>query len=172
MHDKSADGRRRGLPPPPTRMSVLGHDPENWIPAFRKRSCSNNKLGRDDDAKKSHPALRIGSAPALVVAAGLLLGACSSGSDSSFSLFAEPGKYEYYSCDQIAGQIKSWSQKEQELKTLMDRADQSAGGTAVGIIAYKADYVAAGEELDQLKATAHSKKCDQAASWRSDGAIQ
>jgi hypothetical protein len=24
---------------------------------FRKRSCSNNKLERDDDSKKSHPAL-------------------------------------------------------------------------------------------------------------------
>jgi hypothetical protein len=24
---------------------------------FRKRSCSNKKLGRDDDSKKRHPAL-------------------------------------------------------------------------------------------------------------------
>jgi hypothetical protein len=111
-------------------------------------------------------------APLMLLAAALLLGACSSGADSSFSLFAEPGKYQFHSCDQIAGEIKSWSRREQELKTLMDRADQSAGGAAVGIIAYKADYVAAGEELDLLKATAHSKKCDQAASWRSDGVIQ
>jgi len=108
----------------------------------------------------------------MVLGAALLLGACSSGADSSFSLFAEPGKYQFHSCDQIAGEIKHWSSREQELKTLMDRADQSAGGAAVGIIAYKADYVAAGEELDLLKATAHSKKCDQAASWRSDGVIQ
>jgi hypothetical protein len=116
---------------------------------------------------------RVACAPILVVlAAGLLLGACSSGPDSSFSLFAEPGKYQYHSCDQIAGEMKTWSRREQELKTLMDRADQSAGGAAVGIIAYKADYVAAGEELDLLRATAHSKKCDQAASWRSDGVIR
>jgi hypothetical protein len=107
-----------------------------------------------------------------VAALGWFLGGCSSGPDSSFSLFAEPGKYQYYSCDQIAGQIKSFAAREQELKTLMDRAEQSAGGTAVGLIAYKADYVAAGEELDQLKATAHSKKCDQAASWQSDAMIR
>jgi hypothetical protein len=111
-------------------------------------------------------------APAPVLAIGLLLGACSSGSDSSFSLFAEPGKYQFYSCDQIAAQIQAWSRREQELKTLMDRADQSAGGAAIGLIAYKADYVAAGEELDQLRATARGKKCDQAASWRSDGVIR
>jgi hypothetical protein len=33
------------------------HDPEKWEPVFGKRSCSNKKLERDDDAKKSHPAL-------------------------------------------------------------------------------------------------------------------
>jgi hypothetical protein len=125
-----------------------------------------------DDGWAPPVSARTGAISAMILAAGLLLAACSSGSDSSFSLFAEPGKYQYYSCDQIAGEIKSWSRREQELKTLMDRADQSAGGAAVGLIAYKADYVAAGEELDLLKATAHSKKCDQAASWRSDAVIQ
>src|SRR5436190_15937604 len=33
------------------------HDPEKWIPVFGKRSCSTNKLERDDDSKKSHLAL-------------------------------------------------------------------------------------------------------------------
>jgi hypothetical protein len=98
-----------------------------------------------------------------------LLSCCSSGSE--FTLFADPGKYEYYSCDQIAGEMKSWANREKELKSLMDRAEESAGGTAVGLIAYKADYVAAGEELDVLKATAHNKNCDQAPSWRSDAVI-
>jgi|SRR6516164_7260360 len=35
----------------------LKHDPEKWEPVFGKRSCSNKKLERDDDSKKSHPAL-------------------------------------------------------------------------------------------------------------------
>jgi hypothetical protein len=30
---------------------------------FRKRSCSNNKLERDDDSKKSHPALGVTISP-------------------------------------------------------------------------------------------------------------
>src|SRR5262249_9892948 len=38
-------------------MTTLEHDPEKWKPVFGKRSCSNNKLERDDDSKKSHPAL-------------------------------------------------------------------------------------------------------------------
>jgi hypothetical protein len=107
-----------------------------------------------------------------VTVSALLLSGCSSGSDTNFTLFADPGKYQYYSCDQIAGEMKVWARREQELKSLMDRADQSAGGAAVGLIAYKADYVAAGEELDLLKTTAHNKNCDQSASWRSDGVIR
>jgi hypothetical protein len=106
-----------------------------------------------------------------IVLSGLSLSGCSLGSDSNFTLFADPGKYQYYSCDQIAAEMKSWANREKELKSLMDRADESAGGTAVGLIAYKADYVAAGEELDLLKATAHNKNCDQAPSWRSDAVI-
>src|SRR5262249_19398912 len=35
----------------------LEHDPEKWVPVFGKRSCSIKKLERDDDSKKSHPAL-------------------------------------------------------------------------------------------------------------------
>src|ERR1700729_2998898 len=32
----------------------LGHDPEKWVPVFRKRSCSNKKIERDGDSTKSH----------------------------------------------------------------------------------------------------------------------
>jgi pyruvate, orthophosphate dikinase len=35
----------------------LEHDPEKGIPVFGKRSCSDNKLERDDDSKRSHHAL-------------------------------------------------------------------------------------------------------------------
>jgi hypothetical protein len=43
----------------------LEHDPEKWVPvfprdkreAFARRSCSNKNIERDDDSKKSHPAL-------------------------------------------------------------------------------------------------------------------
>jgi hypothetical protein len=38
-------------------MSGQEHDPEKWVPVFRKRSCSNKKIERDDDSQKSHPAL-------------------------------------------------------------------------------------------------------------------
>jgi hypothetical protein len=47
---------------------ALEHDPEKWTPvfprdkreAFARRSCSNDKLERDDDWKKNHLALGSG----------------------------------------------------------------------------------------------------------------
>src|SRR5438445_4861869 len=60
----------RSLPryPSPGAVSAgkrLEHDPEKWVPvfprdkreAFARRSCSNKKVERDDDSKKSHLAL-------------------------------------------------------------------------------------------------------------------
>jgi hypothetical protein len=100
------------------------------------------------------------------------LAACSTGSDTSFSFFADPGKYQFHNCQQIAGEMKNWTHRREELKSLMDRAQQSVGGSAVGLIAYRGDYVAAGEELDVLQSTARAKNCDQDQAWRSSTAIR
>src|SRR5262245_17768606 len=51
----SADSRWRATGR--ARAGTLEHDPEKWIPVFGKRSCSNNKVERDGDSKKSHLAL-------------------------------------------------------------------------------------------------------------------
>jgi len=99
------------------------------------------------------------------------LAGCSSTSETTF-LFAEPGKYAYYNCPQLAVELKNWTKRQQELKSLLDRADQSAGGTAVGFLAYRGDYVNASEELQMLHTTAQSKNCEQDASWRSSTAIR
>ncbi len=104
--------------------------------------------------------------------AALVLSACSSTGDNPFTVFADPGKYQYYSCEQIAGQRKTWSLKEQELRQLMNKADQSAGGAVVNVLAYKSDYVAASEELKVLEATARSKNCDLPENWRSNSSVR
>jgi hypothetical protein len=105
-----------------------------------------------------------------VVLAAFLAG-CSS-LENTPTLFADPGKYEFYSCDQLAAQRKHWSTREQELKLLMDKAEQSAGGSVVNLLAYKADHVAASEELRVLELTARSKNCRSPADWRSNSAVR
>jgi hypothetical protein len=127
-------------------------------------------------AAGGRPAAHAGSLAAIVAGivllGAMLLGACSSSSETSFSLFAEPGKYQYYTCAQIAVEMKNQSRRKQDLKTLMDKADQSVGGAAVGFIAYKAEYVAAGEELESLNSVARGKSCEQDETWRSNTVIR
>jgi hypothetical protein len=61
----------------------LEHDPEKWLPVFGKAcprarpegSCSNKKLERDDDSKRSHHALAGAGAHLTTAAAGA--GSCS-----------------------------------------------------------------------------------------------
>jgi hypothetical protein len=107
-----------------------------------------------------------------ILLSGALLAACSSSGDTGFSFFADPGKYQFHTCPQIADAMKAQSQHMQDLKNLIDKADQSTGGAAVGFIAYKADYVAAEEELESLRSAARSKSCDQDATWRSSTVIR
>jgi hypothetical protein len=116
-----------------------------------------------------------GGLRALRLAACLLTGgalaSCSTGGNM-FTVFADPGKYEYYSCEQISAQIKIWSSREQELQALMDKAQRSAGGTVVNLLAYQADHVAATEELKVLDATARSKNCNPPVNWQSNTVIR
>jgi hypothetical protein len=97
---------------------------------------------------------------------------CSSGSDSSFTFLADPGKYEFYSCEQLVADMKGLTKRRDDLKALMDRADQSAGGTAVGLIAYRTDYISAGEEQKLLASAARSKNCTQPETWLSNTAVR
>jgi uncharacterized repeat protein (TIGR03809 family) len=45
----------------PLPRSALQHDPEKWVPVFRKDHAQTKKLERDDDSKQSHPALGLQS---------------------------------------------------------------------------------------------------------------
>jgi hypothetical protein len=104
--------------------------------------------------------------------AGAFLAGCSSTGDNPLTLFADPGKYQYSSCEQLAGQRKNWSTREQELRLLMDKAEQGTGGTLVNVLAYKADYVAASEELKVIEKTARSKNCETPENWRSNSVVR
>jgi hypothetical protein len=105
--------------------------------------------------------------------AGLaFLAGCATPGDSSVTLFADPGKYQFSSCENLAAQRKSLTTREQDLKQLMDRAEQGAGGAVVNVLAYKADYVAATEELKMLERAARSKHCESPENWSSSSAIR
>ena len=105
------------------------------------------------------PRIGVAGVLALAVGAGASLSACSSMSDNPFTPFADPGTYAYHSCDQIATLQVGVRTREQELKMLMDKAEQSTGGAIVNVVAYQAEYAKARDELKVLEATARSKNC-------------
>ena len=88
--------------------------------------------------------LRKRALPAVILIAGAVSACSSMGDNNPFTVLADPGKYQYYTCEQITANRKVWAAREQELKLLMDKADQGVGGAVVNVLAYRADYVAAG----------------------------
>jgi hypothetical protein len=111
-------------------------------------------------------------APFVALILPMLLAACASAIESPFTVFADPGKYEWHSCEQLLPQRKYWETREQELKLLMDRARQATGGAAISVVAYQGDYVMAREELKVIDATARAKKCKMPGDWQSDSVIR
>jgi hypothetical protein len=85
------------------------------------------------------------------VTCGLLFG-CSPAAMGPTTFLADPGKYDYYNCEQLAEQRKIAADRELELKLLMDKAEQGPGGAAVNVI----DLMAR-EELKVIDAATRGK---------------
>jgi hypothetical protein len=88
-----------------------------------------------------------------------LLAACTPAAMGPVTIFADPGKYYFLSCEQLIMQRKQWAERGVELRLLMDKAEQSAAGAVVNVVAYQADYIAVREELNAIDATWKAKKC-------------
>ena len=101
----------------------------------------------------------------LVAMCALLTGCASS--DGPY-VFADAGKYHFHNCEQLATVSKQKQDRQRELKELIDKAEQAAGGQIVSALAYRTDYVAVNEELQVIDSTQREKNC--AASPPSKGA--
>src|SRR6266852_6383340 len=85
------------------RKSMPSGLTRGWVPvfprdkreAFARRSCSNKKIERDDDSKKSHPALDQPRLPQLPDAPRIV--------DSAHGLFAPPRSTFALDCKQVVG---------------------------------------------------------------------
>jgi hypothetical protein len=98
-----------------------------------------------------------------------LLAGCSNLEDLS-SVMVAPGKYESYSCQQLANNIKEAAARERELKGLMQKAVKDTTGPLVSAVAYDSEYLTTYGELRQLRETAERKHCEP--QWQSNGFIR
>jgi len=88
-----------------------------------------------------------------------LLAGCASGAGDGPYLFADAGKYQFHSCEQLATASKQKRDRQRELKELIDKAEQATGGQIVSVLAYRSDYTAVNEELQVIDSTIRDKKC-------------
>ena len=61
--------------------------------------------------------------------------------------------------EQLAAARKATTDRELELKLLMDKAERAPGGAFVNVIAYQNDHTSAREEVKVIDAAVRNKKC-------------
>ena len=97
-------------------------------------------------------------APSLAFIVAGSLAACSETNSfttgNPFTVFTDPGEFEFLSCEQLLPQRNASVTRAQKLKLLMAKAEQSTGGAIVN------DYVTAREQLKVIEETARIKKCN------------
>ena len=72
----------------------------------------------------------------------------------------DPGRYEFFHCNDLATRMKALQSREAELRNLMDKASEGGGGAVIGSLAYRTDYETVLSEEKLLQRTAAEKKCD------------
>ncbi|HZO46794.1 MAG TPA: twin-arginine translocation pathway signal [Xanthobacteraceae bacterium] len=122
--------------------------------------------------------MRVRSITASILRAGALAliafgaAACSTSSNLDVMLFADPGKYEYHTCAQILKSGEAVAARELQLRALIQKAEQGAGGALVSTVAYRGEYRTVVEELAVIDGVSRRKNCNTPPSWRSSTAIQ
>jgi len=111
----------------------------------------------------------VAQAAVFLLAAAMLAGC---GSDGIGALMVDPARYEGYQCKDLAAQWKALVAREQQLRNLIDKADEGGGGTVIGALSYRGDYQTVLEQEKVLQRTAAAKKCQLAPSYTSDQTIR
>lgn len=86
-----------------------------------------------------------------------LIAGCAA--ESVETLFVRPGQFDYLSCTELAAAAKNVTMREQELKTLTERAEKESFGVIVAATAYRSDYLRTQGQLKLLAEAAENKKC-------------
>jgi hypothetical protein len=76
------------------------------------------------------------------------------------STLVEPGKYEFYNCDQLALQIPGMKKRKADLQSLANRASRGIGGSAIAAVTYQPEISSIDASLRQIEQEQRTKQCD------------
>jgi hypothetical protein len=97
---------------------------------------------------------------AFALSAALALAGCSGVAMDESTFFVDPSRYDLYDCRQLADVRKQQSDKVDELKRLMAKAETGTGGSVVSELAYRPDYVTAQANLKLANRVWNENRCD------------
>jgi hypothetical protein len=101
---------------------------------------------------------------AMILIAGIVSACTGTGTFDSdaLSIYAAPGKYDFLDCATIATRLQGASARETQLRELMSRANEAAGGSIVNAMVYQDDFNTARADVRALRKAAEAKRCDSA----------
>jgi hypothetical protein len=91
---------------------------------------------------------------------GLVLVGCASGSDMTAGAFGDPGKYDLFDCKQLAPERTNLEKRETELRGLMAKARESAGGAVIAEAAYRSELLTVQGQRKFANDAWRSNNCD------------
>jgi hypothetical protein len=105
------------------------------------------------------------------VLAAIALAGCGL-SDGYGTLTVDPARYSAYHCKDLIAQRASLLKREQELRGLIDKANEGPGGGTIGTMAYRTDYETVLSEEKLLQRTAAEKNCELVPTYQSDQTVR
>jgi hypothetical protein len=104
----------------------------------------------------------------------IVLGVTLTGCDLGPGQFGvDPGRYQFYHCNDLATRLKELQKRESELHSLMAKASEGGGGAVIGAVSYRPDYETVLSEEKMLQRTAAEKNCEIASpTFQSDQAVR
>lgn len=106
-----------------------------------------------------HPELTFRAATGLLLLA-ISLGGCADVGDSFASAaFVDPARYDLYDCKQLEAERKGLALRTAELQGLIAKAGTGTGGTVVGELAYRNDYISARAQARLVDEMWQRNKC-------------
>jgi hypothetical protein len=99
--------------------------------------------------------------PGIRTSVALLLAGLTSGcaGDVAEQLYIQPGRYDYLDCHRIANAAENEKRREEELKTLVDRAEKDFVGSVISAASYRGDLLRTQGNLRMLAEVAQRKNC-------------
>lgn len=97
----------------------------------------------------------------LSLAAVLTLAGCVAGcsGDVAEQLFVQPGRFDYFSCSELVSARQKSAAREQELRTLIDRAEKESAGVLLAVASYRGEYLRMQGEQKMQAEVMERKKC-------------